>query len=227
MRTCPIWFQDELTRIGGTNQYGESIFRLIWSQDERKVVGRMEGYKQIPFIQGHPAWALLVWEPCELSGHPEMWEYDNRDPETGMLETGGYPKYGHYRLVRKFFHQEIIKKAEYRLKLTRDRHLEPIEVEKQELVSYRMEPCGLMLDLMLPMLIRWRRLSDSAKIEAIRQDEQDAKDEFCRKAKDARDGCRISRGSQMVAKRAEIIEKGFMEAMRVAAKTGLGMRIGD
>jgi hypothetical protein len=231
MRLCPQWFQDELTRIGGTNNYGEPIFKLVWSPTERTIVGGrwntgFEGYREVPAIPGHPCWALIVWEPRELTGHPELWDYESLDMETGLSQIGGYPKYGHYRLLRKFFHQEIVRKAEYKLQLI-GRHLETVEVQKQELISYRMEPCGLMLDLMLPMLMRWRRLSDAAKIEAIKQDEQLAKDEFCKRVKDARAGCTIRRGSQLVAKRAEVIEKGFMQAMQVAAKTGLGMRIGD
>ena len=31
MRTCPEWFQKELTRIGGKNPYGEPMFKLVWS----------------------------------------------------------------------------------------------------------------------------------------------------------------------------------------------------
>jgi len=82
-----------------------------------------------------------------------------------------------------------------------------------------------MLDLMLPMLIKWRRLSDEAKVAAILQDERLRDEEVLKKAKDVREGCRIRRGSQLVAKRAEVIEKGFMETMRIAARTGLGMRM--
>ena len=39
MRECPPWFQDELTRIGGVNQYGEPVFRLVWSQNESMTIG--------------------------------------------------------------------------------------------------------------------------------------------------------------------------------------------
>src|SRR5271170_4400046 len=118
MRETPKWFQDELTRIGGKNPYGEPIFKLVWSTTQRTVVGgRWErtgytGYKQVPLLPGHPCWALMVWEARELSGSAEMWEYDTRDEETGLLQVGGYPKYGYYRLLRKFFHQEIVSRSE-------------------------------------------------------------------------------------------------------------------
>lgn len=229
MRIAPQWFQDELTRIGGVNPYGEPIFKLVWSSSQRMVIGGrweqtgFEGYKEVPAISGQPCWALCVWEPREVQGSPLMWEIDYAD-DSGYLQCGGYPKYGRYRLLRKFFHQEIVVGEEQCLRLE-GRRVVPSIRRKQELQTYRMEPCGLMLDLMLPMLMRWRRLSDEAKIAAIKQEEQLAKDEFLRRTKDARDGCRVRRGSQLVAKRAELIEKGFMETMRVAAKTGLGMRV--
>lgn len=230
MRVAPLWFQQELTRIGGTNPYGESIFRFVWAPTETIVIGGawrtgFEGYKEVRAIHGVPCWALMVWEPRQVQGSPEMWEIDYMD-ESGYLQCGGYPKYGRYRLLKRFHHQEIVTKSEHRLQMY-GRRLIPVEVRKPELAVYRMEPCGLMLDLMLPMLMRWRRLSNAARVAALKQEEQLEKDEFCRKAKDALDGTRIRRGSQLVASRAEVIEKGFTEAMAVAARTGLGMRIGD
>ncbi len=233
MRNCPQWFQDELTRIGGTNHYGEPVFRMVWSTDEQTVIGGkweqsgFEGYKIVPAVSGVPCWALMVWEPREMQGSYAMWEYDYRDADSTYLQCGGYPKYGRYRLLRKFYHIEIKTKGEYRLHLEDGYRLVPKLVNIPEVQQYRMEPCGLMLDLMLPMLMKWRRLSDEAKIAAIKQDEQLQKDEFCRRAKDVMDGNRVRRGSQLVAKRAELIEKGFMQAMKIAARTGLGMRTGD
>jgi len=84
-----------------------------------------------------------------------------------------------------------------------------------------------MLDVMLPLIKAWRSLSNSAKIAAIKQEEQLKEDEYVKKAKDIREGCRVRRSSQLVAKRAELIEKGMKQAMAMAAKSGLGMRIGD
>jgi hypothetical protein len=231
VRECPQWFQEELTRIGGTNPYGDPVFRLVWSTSEKAVIGGrwangFEGYKESPSIAGTPSWALMVWEPKELQGSPEMWDLDYRDPETGYLQCGGYPKYGRYRLMKKFIHREMSHKLVK----------EPVwihgvlrfqEVRKPVFETFRMEPCGLMLDLMLPMLIRWRRLSDEAKVKAIQQDEELRNNEVVKKAKDIREGCRVRRGSQLVAKRAEVIERGFEQTMRVAARSGLGIRIGE
>ncbi len=232
MRECPAWFQAELTRIGGVNLYGEPVFRLAWSPSEKMVIGGrweqsgFEGYKQVRAVSGTPCWTLMVWEPREVHGSPEMWELDYSDGQ--YLACGGYPKYGRYRLLRKFFHQEIVQVQEEQQWVDHNFVIRTEIIRKPVLRAYRMEPCGLMLDLMLPMLMRWRRLSDAAKVAALKQEEQMAKDEFVRRTRDAMDGNRVRRGSQLVAKRAEVIEKGMIQAMAVAARTpGLGMRIGD
>ena len=39
IRTAPAWFNDELERIGGTNRYGDPIFKLVWSEEVRMIVG--------------------------------------------------------------------------------------------------------------------------------------------------------------------------------------------
>jgi hypothetical protein len=231
MRETPPWFQDELTRIGGVNQYGEPIFRLVWSPTEKMVVGGkwehsgFEGYRVVPAIFGVPCWSLMVWEPREFNGTPEMWEIQTRDPATGYLQFGGYPKYGYYRLMKRFMHREVEHKET----------TEPVwikgvlrfqRVMVPQFVTYRLEPTGLILDLMLPMLIRWRKLSEEKKRMIMEEREEEKNLAYMKKAKDIRDGNKVRAGSPMVAKRAELIEKGFMQAMKIAAKTGLGMRVG-
>jgi hypothetical protein len=233
MRDCPAWFQDELARIGGLNPYGEPIFRLQWSTEPRTVIGGrwdkdgFVGYKEVPAAAGVPCWALMVWEPRDVYGSLDRWEMDYRDEETGLLQCGGYPKHGRYRLLQRFIHREILRKAEQR-HFFDGKTIRTETVSVPEVVTYRMEPCGFMIDVMLPMLIRWRRLSNKAKIAALLQEEQMRNEEFARKTKDAMEGTRLGRamrGSQLVQKRAEIIERGFRSAMAMAAQTGLGMRV--
>ncbi len=234
MRECPQWFQDELARIGGLNPYGEPIFRLVWSSSERMVVGgRWEkdgfvGYKEVSAIPGDPCWALEVWEPAGVCGGSyEQWMRDYRDEETGLLQCGGYPKHGKYRLLQKFIHREIVQQAKERHFMVGP-NIRTEVIQEKKLRTYRMEPCGLMLDIMLPMLQAWRRLSDGQKIVALRQQEQMRKDEMMKAAKDVQEGTKLSRymrGSQLVQKRAEIIESGLRQAMAAAANWGLGLRM--
>jgi hypothetical protein len=232
MRECPQWFQDELTRIGGTNPYGEPIFRLVWSTEPKTVIGGKfhdgyVGYREKRFVPGTPAWALMVWEPREMMGSPAMWEFDYRDPETNLLEIGGYPKYGRYRLLQKFLHTELVEQRVERHWMDGP-HVRTETVSQPKSVHYRLEPRGIILDLMLPMLMAWRRLSERAKVAALLQEELQKKNEFLKKAKDARDGTRLSRtlrSSKLVQKRAEMIEKGMRQAMEVATRYGLGMMV--
>ena len=199
MRECPAWFQDALTRVGGVNPYGEPVFMLEW----QKV-----------------CWALMVWETRESQGSYERWmrDYDH--------VQFPYPKYGSYRLLQKFLHREVVRGEEVRQFIDSHFHICEEVIRKQEVRTYRMEPCGLMLDLMVPMLMAWRKLSDAAKTQALLQEERLKKEQFLAKVKDARAGQRVRRGSQLVQKRAEIIENGMRRAMAIAAQTGLGMRLG-
>ena len=234
MRECPPWFQDELTRIGGVNQYGEPVFRLVWSQNESMTIGGKWaqtghiGYKRVPLIPGEPCWALLVWESADVAGGSfEAWDRDFRDEETGLLQCGGYPKYGAYRVLQKFIHREIVQQAKERHFMDGPRIRTEV-VQTQKLRTYRMEPCGFMLDVMLPMLMAWKRLSNAAKLAALKQQEQMRKDEYAKSLKNLREDVKLSRtmrGSQLVQRRAEVIEKGMRQAMAAAAQWGLGMAL--
>ena len=243
MCECPPWFQDALTRIGGTNHYGESIFKIVWSTEPQMTIGGrwkdgFEGYKRAPLIPGEPCWALLVWEPAEVAGGSyESWQRDFCDEETGLLQVGGYPKYGAYRVLQKFLHREIEQQAKeiQHFSWIKDKErnvmvpfIEREFLQAQKLRSYRMEPCGFMLDVMLPMLMAWRRLSNAQKTAALKQQEQERKDAHSKRAKDARDGTRLSRtsrSSRLVQNRVEVIERGMRQAMAAASQWGLGIRL--
>ncbi len=161
-----------------------------------------EGYRWKKQVGGN-CWALMIWEPAAMMGTYDRWMREYIDPETGLIDCGAYPKYGRYRLLQKFIHRELV---------------------NGELMTYRMEPCGFMLDVMLPMLKAWRRLTDEAKLKALKQEEQLEAEEYVKKAKDIREGCRVRRGSALVAKKAEVIERGMKEAMKIASQSGLGIR---
>lgn len=229
MRTAPQWFNDELQHIGGVNIYGDPIYRLVWSPEEKMVIGGrwaggFEGYKHVPAIAGPACWALMIWEPREMQGSAEAWETEYRDTETTYLQCGGYPRFGRYRLLKKFMHREVVHK-EVTEPVWVNHVLRFQKVRNPELQTFTIEPTGLILDLMLPMLMLWRKLSGEAKLKAALEEEERKEKAFLKTAKDIREGVRVRRGSQLVAKRAEVIEKGFEQAMRMAARAGLGMRM--
>lgn len=227
MRECPKWFQDELTRIGGVNQYGEPIFKLIWSLDNRQVIGGkwadgFVGYKNV-CMNPEPCWILMVWEPCDVSY--ETWMREYRDEESGLLECGGYPKYGRYRVLQRFIYIEVVQQPVERCYWTI--HGEPrTEIfQTRKIETYRMEPRGLILDMLMPMIMAWRKLANAKKIQLLKEQEEHRNHEYMKMVKDARAGYRISRGSKMVQKKAEEIEKGMRQAMAIAARNGLGMKV--
>lgn len=229
IRDCPKWFQDELTRIGGTNRYGEPLFKLVWSLEPRNVAGGVwadgfVGYKTIPAVPGEPCWALMIWEGPETYGDPEDWEYEYRQASTGLLEMGSFPKYGRYRLLKRFMHQELVQKEEWEMKFNPfKRTLDRVLVQKKIVNTQRMEPTGLILDLMIPMLQAWKRLTFKQKLEATNDRRIRQEKERDRVVKDAMHDCRVRRSSKLVQDRAEIIERGMDQAMRIAAQYGKGM----
>lgn len=234
MREAPEWFTEEIGRIGGTNPYGDPVFRLLWSPEARTVFGGrwqhdgFTGYRLAPAVPGTACWALMVWEPRELQGSPDRWEDAYRDEETGLLQCGGYPKYGRYALLQRFLHREIVRQQKERRWVDGKGQMRVEVLQRQEFVTWRMEPCGLILDLILPCLVKWKRLSAERKAAAILEEERRQREKEAKLVKEAWDGNRMSRamrGSELVQKRAELIDRGFKAAMAMAAQTGLGMRI--
>lgn len=229
MREAPGWFQAELTRIGGVNQYGDPLFRMVWSSEPRTVVGGRFadgyiGYREVPAVPGEPCWALMIYEPSSVLGSRESWDRDYRDPDTGLLECGPFPRYGRYRLLRRLMHTEIQKTMATET-VWDGRKLFEQPVTKSVIVRHKMAPCGLVLDLMLPMLLAWRKLSEDMKRAAVAEQQREKTEEMLRTVRDVRQSVKVRRGWKLVEKRAELIEKGMEEAMRRASKWGLGMAI--
>lgn len=225
IRETPGWFADELARVGGTNRYGDPIFEMVWSAEPRMVVGGrfadgFVGYRRVAALPGEPCWALTIWEAPETYGDPELWNIQYRDRETGLLEMGAFPREGRRRLLKRLEHRELRESSLFEAVGKRMRRLRPRIVE-----THRMEPTGFILDLMVPMLLAWRSLTPMQKMEATMEQKRLRENETERLTKDALLDSRIRRGSQLVQKRAELIERGMDEAMRMAARYGPGMAI--
>ena len=232
IREAPAWFNDELERIGGTNRYGEPIFRLVWSEEVRSIIGGRFadgfcGYRNSRLTPGDPHWVLMMWEGPEAYGDSDLWEMDFRQADTGLLDCGSFPKHGRYRLLKQFIHRELVEqeKIDWSYNYVAKK-LVPRRVQKRRLVTYKMEPCGLILDLMLPMLMAWRLLGPQQKMEAAMDRKKRQEAERDRIVKDAMHGSRINRGSRLVQKRAEFIDKGMERAMAIASRYAPGMRVG-
>jgi hypothetical protein len=229
IREAPAWFNDELERVGGTNRYGDAIFKLVWSEDPKMIVGGLfsdgfVGYKNVRAIPGEACWALMMWEGPETYGSPFDWEMYYRQPDTGCLDMGAFPLHGRYRLLKQFIHREVVSKDDSRMVVDpKTFELRREVVSSRKVVTHRMEPCGFILDMMAPMLMAWRRLTIQKKWVALmeRKDRQDK--ELDGILRDAYHDGKIRPGSPLVQKRAELIEKNMDRAMAMAAKYGRGM----
>jgi len=229
IREAPAWFNDELERVGGTNRYGEPIFKLVWSEEVRAIIGGrfndgFLGYRNARTMPNDPCWALMIWEGPETFGDPDLWEMDFRQIETGLLDCGSFPKHGRYRLLKQLMHRELAAQEKSQVVWNPiKKRPEMRRVQNQRFITYRMEPCGLILDLMVPMLMAWRLLGPQQKLEAVmdRKKRQDA--ELARLTKDAMADSKVRRSSQLVQKRAELIERGMNQAMAIASQYTPGM----
>jgi len=207
-RSCPDWFQSRLTRVGGTNKYGQPNFKLVWGESETMRDGGYFkrddylGYRDVPAI-GEKCWALMMWEPAEKHGTPYRWYKDNTDEATGLVTLGQFPYHGRYRVIKKFVHWEQI---------------------GGEWVATKMEPTHFILDVMVPMIKDWQKLTNAERLAIIREEQAQDEKEADRVLADARAAHRIRRGSPLVQKRVELMEKNMARAMYYASRTQRGMQ---
>ena len=207
-RKAPEWFQERLTRVGGLNKYNQPNFKLVWGESEAMrdggyfVKDGYLGYRDVPAIGGEKTWALMMWEPAEKHGTPYRWYKDNTDEVTGLVTLGQYPYHGRYRVLHKFIHRELI---------------------GDQWVTHRMEPTHFILDVMVPMIKDWQKLTNAERLQIVREEQARDEAEADRILADARAGVRIRKSSPLVQKRVELMEKYMADAMAIASRTQRGM----
>jgi hypothetical protein len=107
---CPAWFQAELSRIGGLNDYGEPMFRVIWGASAMRISGGHwhgwgTGYREIS--EGGNSWLLQLWQAPECYGTPFAYYHANRDEATGLQTCGEFPYSGRYLTLFDFAHRQV------------------------------------------------------------------------------------------------------------------------
>jgi len=207
-RNCPEWFQERLTRVGGTNKYGEPNFKLVWGQSATMRDGGYFlkdgylGYRDVPAVGGEACWALMMWEPAEKFGTPYRWYKDHTDEVTGLVTLGRYPHQGRYRVIKKFIHRELV---------------------GGQWNTTRMEPTHFILDVMLPLIKYWNRLSNYERLKIVEAEMEAEEKEGDRVLADSLSAMKIRRSSPLVQKRLELMEKHMARAMAIASRTQRGM----
>jgi hypothetical protein len=220
VRQCPAEFQDAFTRQGGTNQYGEPIFKLVWGPDETSRSGGYWekdgylGYRDFQIAGPDRCWVLMMWKPAEAFGSDARWYYHHRDEATGLQELGEYPYSGQYVVIQKLIHREMVNGA---------------------MTAEILEVSSLLVDVLLPAVQFWQALNEEEKLAAIRLEmeleENVVLDQMMEAKADCapawrgatasytNQGCRTS----VIAKKVDVMERGMRDAMRIAARTPRGL----
>lgn len=207
-RHSPLWFQDRLTRIGGHNPHGDPRFKLVWCESETMRDGGYfvrdgyQGYRDVPAYGRDRCWAIVMWEPAIMHGTPYRWYKDHTDKNTSLVTLGQYPYHGRYRLIHKLVHREYI---------------------NGNLHTWRMEPTHFILDVMVPLIIRWNKLSNEQRMDVVKQEQEQEEKETDRILEDSLHACRIRRDSPLVQKKLEFMERTMGQAMEIATHTQRGI----
>jgi len=219
-RVCPPEFQDAFTRAGGTNPYGEPIFKIVWAQYETQRTGGYWardgylGYRDFLIGGNEPCWMLMMWKPAAAFGSPERWYWHHRDEATELQELGEYPYSGQYVVLQKFIHREMV---------------------NGEMIVERLELSGFLVDVVLPAVQFWQRLTEEEKVAALRLEMELEEEKVLDEMMDAKADCAPAfRGAtasftnqgcrnSVVARKVDVMERGMRQAMALAAKMPRGM----
>lgn len=220
---CPAEFQDRLTRVGGLNRYGEPNFIIVWgqswtvrrggtwSQDDGRY---FRGYRDV-LEDGRPCWILKKWNAPEIYGSPSLWYLQNCEESTGLQILGEYPYRGCYETVQPFVWRGLV---------------------NGRLVVERMPLNSMMLDLVVPIILKCKEATflqkktaiqemearkDRDELRAVEAKRHDAKLAFRGPVSFSRQGCRTS----LVDQRVHAIEKNWQRGMQVMKNRGLGISL--
>lgn len=223
----PDEFQDRLTQVGGTNDYGEPCFRLIWSQGggdyatyraggawETEGLPTRIGYRDLLIGSGIGCWALIQWHPAIHYGTPELYYVQNFDQDTGLQILGEFPYFGKYELL-------------YNLRWT--------EHVGNRLVFESMPLNSFLLDTVVPIIVQAKEISweetkaamldqkakeDQADIDMIADVMQSNAIPFHGNAVSyQKQGCRTS----LVDKKIESMQRHWNRIMQTTSKLGRGL----
>jgi len=110
-KPTPEWVEKTVRRYG-TNIYGDPLFRIVWSETRKHLVGgiwedhsdkdcvnlirEVAEYRWVPVYGNTQRWVLETWCPPEKYGTPAIWEREFRDEKSGLLTLGPFPSRGDY-----------------------------------------------------------------------------------------------------------------------------------
>ena len=106
-RLCPDEFQQAIDERFGLNRFGTSNYRMAWGETETMRVAGLNGYEDRLLCGNIACWNLMRWRPPESFGTPELFDLENRDPDTGLCILGEYPYEGRYDVLQPLMTKEF------------------------------------------------------------------------------------------------------------------------
>lgn len=96
--------------VYGQNQYAENLYRVVFAESRRHLVGGQwgngseksggTGYHWVPKYKHIKGWILERWDTARMS--QREWDTTMIDPKSGWLVLGPYPSRGEYELAYEF-----------------------------------------------------------------------------------------------------------------------------
>jgi hypothetical protein len=153
-RRCPADMQERLTRTFGTNIFGEPYFKIAWGASEFIRMGNVwrdrqgterRGYRERYLGHGMPCWCILRWRSPGSYGSPDLFYDRNFVPHTGLSATGEYPYKGRYEILQALNYKEFV---------------------DGKMIVHNMPLTHLMIDMIIPMLLKAENLTRLEQIAA-------------------------------------------------------------
>jgi hypothetical protein len=204
-RCCPPEFQARLTRMFGSNPFGEPNFKIVWTQSHFIRMGNLwrdkygnerRGYRD-RYTCPTPCWAILRWRSPKEYGSPTLYRMQTWDSVSKLYALGEYPWKGRYEVLYGLYRKEFI---------------------GGKLLIDRMQLSHILIDKMIPMILqaqslsRWERkaANDLAKEREHKREVAEITDRMVNELPPwygpvsfARQGCRTS----VLDKKMELIQK--------------------
>lgn len=196
MRQPDAEFQDRLTYAGGTNQYGDPVFRFAWGETETFIASDGIQYREFSLGSMEPCWMLLMWEPAETYGHPALFYLENAE-ENGMCILGEFPYAGKYRLIHKFVARHVV---------------------GDRAIIDRLELDTMLIDAVLPLVKIWQGLSAEEKVHALSEDQRIRNHEASAEFEGKKSLYREREGSIKVRQKAAVLEKHWDSLMKLGSR---------
>ena len=193
-RQCPLEFQDRLTRMFGSNEFGDPHFKIVWGHSQFLRMGNIwrdkDGNERLGYRERYqsagPCWVIMRWKSPMEYGSPRTYYSQTFDPFTGLHICGEYPWKGRYEPMQPLMDKEYV---------------------NGKLMVTHFPLSHYLIDTIIPMMMAFQRLSkeqqqaakqaahaaeEKAKTEHVADILEEGSPSFWGPVSFSRQGCRTS-----------------------------------